>query len=449
MKKYFVLFSILFFSSLSAQLNSLQQNQALLGGGFGLTWIDGNPHYAFRFFPEIQFSKIGIGLDLNLEFTPEGKIRSENFNEFSDYLSIIRFVRYGNKGEQLYLRVGALDYATLGHGSIMYLYNNSPTFDARKIGIEFDIDFDHSGFEFVYGNFGKSGVIGLRGYTRPLQFTDLAEVPILGKLEIGASIASDTDDNSGVIAGNYDPTNESFIATIDEGNVTLLGIDIGLPIIRTDFADLDIYFDHTKIIEFGSGSALGTKLNFKGLGLVNLKAKVERRFNGSEYLPSYFNSFYEIERFRVNKSDGTVISKVQSLKNAQAGNGYFGELLMNWLGLLDVLGSFQKLDKIPDSGILHLWTVFNQPGFPYVFRAGYDKVSIKNFGDLFKMDDRSYLYAEFGYKLQEYILLSMVYSWTYTPERDGSENIIGFKPQRKVEPRISFIYPLNFGNGGN
>lgn len=183
--KKIILFSVLFIcNSITAQYWGLQQNQAMLGGGFGLTWIDGTPHYALRFFPEIQFSKIGVGLDLNFEFTPEGKLRSENFNEFSDYLSIIRYIRYGYKHDPLYLRVGALDYATLGHGSIMYLYNNSPTFDARKVGIELDIDFDNYGFESVYSNFGKGGVMGIRGYVRPLQFTELADIPVIGKFEI-------------------------------------------------------------------------------------------------------------------------------------------------------------------------------------------------------------------------------------------------------------------------
>jgi len=444
--KKIILFSVLFIcNSITAQYWGLQQNQAMLGGGFGLTWIDGTPHYALRFFPEIQFSKIGVGLDLNFEFTPEGKLRSENFNEFSDYLSIIRYIRYGYKHDPLYLRVGALDYATLGHGSIMYLYNNSPTFDARKVGIELDIDFDNYGFESVYSNFGKGGVMGIRGYVRPLQFTELADIPVIGKFEIGSSIVTDTDEKSGVVSGIYDSKQNIYISTKDEGSTTIIGIDFGLPIIRMGVIDFDVYFDHTKIINFGRGSALGVKAGFKGLGFATLNTRFERRFNGEQYLPSYFNSLYEIERFRINKSEETISTKVQQLITAQALNGYFGELSMNWIGLLDVIGSFQKIDKIPDSGILHLWTLFNQEGFPYMFRAGYDKINIKNFGDLFKMDERSYLYAEFGYKLQEYLVLSMVYSWTYTPERDGTNNIIGYKTQKKVEPRISFIYPLNYG----
>ena len=117
------------------QFTQPKANEGILTGGMGLTWIDGNPHYTVRMMPEFGFANFGVGLDLNLEFDSKGKLRKENFNETSDYLSIIRYARYGQKKDPVYVRLGALDYATLGHGTVMYMYNNSPSFDTRKIGI--------------------------------------------------------------------------------------------------------------------------------------------------------------------------------------------------------------------------------------------------------------------------------------------------------------------------
>ena len=77
-------------------------------------------------------------------------------------------------------------------------------------------------------------------------------------------------------------------------------------------------------------------------------------------------------------------------------------------------------------------------------RAGYDKINIKDEKDLFTLDDRSFLFAELGYKPWPYILVSMVYNWTFSPVRDGKDNIVDYKPQEKIEPRISFIYPFDF-----
>jgi hypothetical protein len=423
----------------------LRPKEGYFAGGFGMTYIDGNPHYSFHLFPEIAFSKIGIGLDLRLDFTPDGNLRTENFNELSDYVSIIRYIRYGMRNDPLYVRLGALDYSTLGHGSIMYLYNNSPTFDARRIGMEFNIDFSTFGIEGVWAVFGQAGVAGTRVYVRPLQFTSLRSIPIIGKVEIGATVANDFNDKAGVVSGTYDSNTDSFTPTLDKGNTTIAGADIELPIFRWKLAGLDIYFDYAHIFGFGHGTAAGLIFNLDGLGLVDVRTKFERRWNGDKYLPAYFNALYELERFNLDKSTGNVTSKIQALElGNNLGNGWYGELLVRLLGTFDILGSYQRLDDIPNSGILHLATDISPKGAPFVLRGGYDKRNIIDEGDLFKLDERSYLYAEAGYMPVPYLLVSIIYSWTFTPVRDKDKNILRYEPQRRVEPRISFVYPFNF-----
>ena len=442
MKKLLVTF--LFVTSfVNAQFFGPKQQEGLMNGGFGMTWIDGQPFYAVHLMPEVAFSNIGIGLNLNLEFGSNGKIRTENFNEFSDYASIIRYIRYGQKKDPLYVRLGSLDYATLGHGSIMYMYNNSPSYDARKIGLEFDADFNNFGFESVYGTFGEGGVFGLRGYVRPLQFTSAGDIPIIGNLEAGLSYVTDFNKNSGVIAGTIDPVSGKFKSSVDEGNVSALGFDLGLPIVRASIFNWDLYYDYVKFIDFGNGSSIGTVFNFHGLGLVDLNLKFERRINGDGYLPSYFNSLYEIERFRFNPATSQVSSKVQILKaQAAVGNGYYGELLVSVLNTFNILGSYQRLDDMPQSGILHMSTEVAPDGVPFILRAGYDKANIKNEKDLFTLDDRSYLFTEVGYKPLPYLITSIVYHYTFTPIRDAGDNIITYKSQKKIEPRVSFVYPF-------
>ena len=183
-----------------AQFNQYPKvDQGNITGGFGLNWIDGELYYRFHFQPEISFANFGVGLDLNLDINKNGNIRKENFNEFSDYLSIIRYVRYGIKHDPVYIKLGALDYYTLGHGSIMYQYNNSPTYDARKIGLVADIDFGPFGFESIYSNFGEAGVVGIRAYVKPLKMTEARNIPIISNLEVGATYAADFNQNSGVV----------------------------------------------------------------------------------------------------------------------------------------------------------------------------------------------------------------------------------------------------------
>ncbi|MFZ2322773.1 MAG: hypothetical protein WAV89_03645 [Ignavibacteriaceae bacterium] len=443
MKK--ILFLVLISFPLFAQYNDYPRpDEGYLSGGLGLNWIDGKPYYRIGFRPEISFANFGVGLDLNLDFDSDGNLRKENFNEFTDYLSIIRYVRYGLKNDPVFIKLGALDYYTLGHGTIMHQYNNSPTYDARRIGLVADIDFGKFGFESIYGSFAQSGVFGMRAYARPLQYTEAGHIPIIGNLEFGASYVTDFNEYARVDSGYFDQTGK-FKVVKDGGALTVLGIEVGLPLIKSSVTTITLYADYNKIIDFGSGVATGIKFDFAGLGLISASAKLERRFNNGKYLPSYFNSFYEIERFKSDSAAGTYTSKSLQLANiTENANGFYGDLFIRVLNLFDIYGSYQRLDKNPKSGILNLRTAIEPEEAPFVLRAGYDKINIIDEKDLFKLDDRSYLFTEVGYKPMPYILVSIVYNWTFAPVRDSDDNIVGYKPQKRIEPRVSFIYPFKF-----
>jgi hypothetical protein len=450
-KLIFVFFLHFFILNTFAQFSQFPRpGEGNLSGGLGLNWIDGDLYYTFHFTPEVSFANFGVGLDLHLDFDKDGNLRKENFNEFSDYLSLIRYARYGLKNDPLYVKLGALDYHTLGHGSIMYQYNNSPSFDARKAGLVLDIDFGKFGFESIYSSFGEAGVVGLRGYVRPLQYTSAGMIPVIGNLEVGATYAADFHENAGIISGLYNTSSRSFVSKTDVGSINIIGFDIGLPIVSSSLLNLELYADYSKIIDFGSGVATGIIAQFGGLGLITAVAKLERRFNNDQYIPSYFNSFYEIERFRIDSIGlglaGARTKSQQLAATVDVGNGYFGALGVSVLGMFDILGSYQRLDKDPESGILHLSTQIAPEDFSMVARAGYDKINIKDEKDLFTLDERSYLFFELGYKPIPYILVSMVYHWTFTPVRDAGDNIIDYEPQKRIEPRISFIFPFSVGN---
>jgi len=190
-------------------------------------------------------------------------------------------------------------------------------------------------------------------------------------------------------------------------------------------------------MDFGSGASSGIIFGLNGLGIFNASAKLERRWNNDQYMPAFFNSLYEIERY-----PGSGLSKANSLENMKAAeNGYYGELGISALGTLNVIGSLQKFDN-QSSGMIHLTADVTPSGFSFVARAGYDKLFLDG-ADVFKLNDRSYLFAELGYKPYSYLIVSMVYQWTFTPLRNSDKEIVGYKPQKKIEPRISFVYPFN------
>ncbi len=449
MKKYlFLVLAVTMLVTSSAQKKSAPDAkggaESAVKGGVGMTWIDGEAYYLVSLAPEIAFGNWGMGLDLNLHISSKDqKIRKQDFDETYDYLRIIRYLRYGTKGDEIYVRVGALDYSKLGHGFILYNYKNSPSYDTRKIGAEFDLDFGQWGLETVYGDFASSSVLGMRGYTRPLQFTPAASIPVIGGLEVGATFASDmrsdSRDTGVVVKANgtkFDTT------TYNTGSLSIIGLDLGLPLFNFPVADATLYLDYAKIFNFGSGFATGIDLNFSAVGVLKVYSKFERRFGQTDkFIPAYFDAFYELERYQL--SSGSFHSKAKTLEQTiSPGPGYFGSLLVDVLGTLQIEGSYQKLDLNPTSGVLHLGTNTGDK-IPLVsLSAGYDKRNIQNNKDVFTLDGRSLLYAEVGYKPYPFMIVSTLYTWTFAPVKDSGGNITGYQPQKRITPKVSFVFPL-------
>ena len=101
----------------SAQWSGYTSTQgSTLDGGIGMTWIDDEPYFNISFMPDIAIGNFGIGLNVNLLYNTETKhIRSQDWDSSYDYARLIRYIRYGRKGDRVYARVGALD-ADFGPG---------------------------------------------------------------------------------------------------------------------------------------------------------------------------------------------------------------------------------------------------------------------------------------------------------------------------------------------
>ena len=433
------LFSSTAFAQKSLATMTGKPDPSSITGGLGLTWINGQEYYLISFAPDLAFGNFGVGLDVNLLIgSTDHKIRKVGFDSTAyDYIRMIRYVRWGHKGDNVYARLGVLDYSQLGHGFIMYLYNNSPSYDDRRLGTEFDLNFGKYGLETVYGDFARLGVMGLRAHVNPLQFTTLSKVPVLGGVEIGATWAGDMrrdskDTGYTVVNGVPTPSND--------GTMNIIGADIGFPLVRIPTVSSTLYADYAKILSFGSGEALGLQTDFSGLGVFNILTKFERRFTGEKFIANYFDTFYELDRYEL--SGRTLTTKAQMLDSVTSAQpGYFGDLTIGILGKLQIRGMYSKLDKIDTSGTLHVGTSTGSIIPMFVVDAGYDKKYIKSSKDLFTLDDRSLLYASVGYKPYPFMIVSMVYLWTFVPVAEANGNT-HYITQKRVEPKVSMVFPL-------
>jgi hypothetical protein len=422
-----------FFTGLFAQgtggQGAMQKQQQTLEGGLGVTVIDGNVFYLFTMTPEFAFGKFGLGIDLNLRFNTKGQIRTGDYVHFGDFLRIIRYARWGLKGDPFHIRVGALDDSRLGHGFILYYYRNSASYDLRRTGIELDADFDKYGFESVYSDVTASSLLGLRGYVRPVKFTPAASVPIIGGFEAGATYVTDLDKNSNTTPGS----SGDFLITDAKNNsaMAIYGFDLGLPLLSLASVKSTLYSDYAKIKAYGNGAAVGLDFHFSGMGLFTIGAKYERRWSGDQFLPSYFDAMYEHDRY-IMTDTAHFVSKATALQYAQKSQGYYGEIILSILNTFNIIGGYQAPVGVRNQGIFHaeLQTPAVIPQI--VIDGGFDK---NNIGPLFKLDENSILYAEIGYKPIPYMIVSTLYQWTYTKQADGT-----YATQKRIEPKVRFVY---------
>lgn len=434
-------------------------------GGLGMTWIDNTAYYNISFQPDIGIGKFGIGLNVNLLYNVNnGKFYSQDWKDRqtgkTDYLRIIRYLRYGHKGERVYSRVGALDAERLGHGSILNFYNNQIVYEDRKVGLTLDIDFGLFGFESLTNNLSRSEVFGVRGYVRPLHSS---LIPVLKNLAFGASYATDMDPDSYTGTQNDD--------------VSLYGVDVELPLIKGSGLTTMLYTDWAKIRAHdplsgdnrtvgGSGLTFGWRTDLDALtGWLGMSVTVERRYLGKDYIATYFGPFYEVLRWTTigevmdfyQSIGGNTASIPDYLKGIlenisvsqamllpmmdQKRNAWYGGVDFNLFRLVRVVGSYQKVDNVSNSGMMHFGAGLTN-NIPYLAaEATYDKRGIETFKDIRTLDYRSVARVGVGYKIKPYLLMYMDYIWMFVWDADLGQ----YKPQERVQPRLALRLPLETG----
>lgn len=372
----------------------------------------------FSFFPEFSYGKWGLGLDFTFEFDGNWELRDLDDNGKADtwtedYHQKIYYIRYGYKGDPVYGRIGAFSSYTLGHGLIMEGYSNTLFYpQVVQLGLNLDIDgsafnFPYVGLESVVDDVLDWDIMGMRVYIRPL--TGLHS-PILSKLEVGATVVTDNDPQEiPTDAPDDNPASES---------VTEFGLDVELPLLERQDMSLIAYADWAKISGKGSGSFIGSTYTYGWF-----KALAQLRFFGKQFVPNYFDAYYERDR----------ATKYASLDAYD--EFYVGYLIGTEIGIFNILNFYFS------------WSDgFNDPEGPRV-QTGigtaenairmidaslmYDKKDIDSLEDFFSEED-SLLQLEIVYKVTRGAAIAFIYQRTYSAY---SGDVTG---RTLVETRFSF-----------
>jgi hypothetical protein len=417
--------------------------------GIGAVTMDGKTWTQIALRPEIPIGKLGIALDLTLYFDENGDIRKEDWNDVEDILEKIYYIRWGHKGDPLYLKAGALDRVTMGYGILVHNYSNTIEYpNVRRVGFEFDVNTKLPQFEGFVANLGelddKIGLLGVR-----------ASYPVIGNLRIGGSIVMDGNlyagikdqDNDGVpdpfdrytdfndgtewdlwhdLQGELSPELwESMRGSASypgddwlnngvkdfsdaEESVTAMGFDIGY---KWPLA-IETYFQWGKFQDFGSGWAPGIRWQPKHW----LSVGAEYRVWDKQFIGEFFDRSYDIER--VYLAGDTLYTKEERLESAVAMNGYYAEASANLFNMVNLFAAYNTMSPTDDDDAEKwnsLWASarLNLKVVPKLseLSAYYRQTGVKS---LFNLKSESTIHGlKLGYNLSPGVVLTMNWRTSY------------------------------------
>ena len=343
-----------------------------MGLGIGSATIDGILYNQLALRPEINFWKIGIGLDLILYIDNEGNIAPFTLeqwdiqNDQSLLLDKILYIKYGQKSDLGWFKYGSLEGMTLGYGGLVNNYSNMMEFPSvRRVGVNGGFNIGPFGGEVFISNFKDlkrggtvSGIrlsykvsndlplsVGVNYVVDANMFSGLKDSDedtypdIFDDFPYDSTMWNDTDGDGISDQIDIDADGDNLLDTDELGNnITLkatpfsiddnkanasgFSFDIGYPIFKSSTVSLDIYSEYNslyfpKIEKINRIERKGNGLTIPGLrstifGILNLS--LEYRYVMDSYIPQFFDQAYDLNRIstQIDSSSGVIETSVQT-----------------------------------------------------------------------------------------------------------------------------------------
>ncbi len=417
--------------SISAQQTSGDTTQSGSSSGFtphlgvsiGAQTIDGQNWQSLGLQPDFSIGKFGVGLDVTLHYQFSGTttnnftVRKEDWvppnptfgTVLGLYLPKIAYVRWGEKGDPLYVKAGSIDDSTLGNGFVVGGYSNTQFLPAtRMFGLNFDLDGSLFKFPYVGIQTFTSNIIPV--YNLPTQYVAAGQIPafdILGAglyarplLGIGVPIIKNLQ-VTGIVAADRSPATP----------VAVYGADVMVPILSTPIVSLatmgSLAFEN---------SHTGGMVGFAGRLIKFITYGAQLRILGSNFIPDYFGPNYDLFR-----ADQYAIINGPTLPGSVGWFATTGFSLLSdklvFNASLD--GPFKKIPTTPTNNpgdYPHLSAVFQLapgviPGF--YLDASYDKKFISSFAGIFNAEN-SVIGTSINYKTGPAVI-TLSYDLKYDP----------------------------------
>ena len=307
------------------------------------------------------------------------RFRSEDWDEWQDYLKILRYFQIGTSEDNLYLSIGSNFAQTIGHGTILkrYIPNHDSTFSTMSAKLNWY--FDYGGFEALLGDVARGNIFGGIVFLKP--FSSIGNYHARSA-SFGYSFVGDRNAPTKLkYEKYYDYDAEEYIngrdnrvpriavdskgrpVILDDDFLYMQGIDFEIKLFKNEKVDIKTFADYswfkTDFVKGGFTFGLLGRFNLDKKNQHAIRVQLEGRAHHDSYMPSFFDTFYDIERIEMmtniyGKSnfqpDGR--SKYWHLMNDSDDKfvgSFYGELsysFKTWIALS--LG----YEKLPDSSSL-------------------------------------------------------------------------------------------------
>ncbi|MBR4531868.1 hypothetical protein IKO70_05605 [bacterium] len=342
-----------------------------------------------------------LSTDIN---SNDGKVRfrTEDWDEWQDYLKILRYLQIGTSEDNLYLSIGSNFAQTIGHGTILkrYIPNHDSTFSTMSAKLNWY--FDYGGFEALLGDVARGNIFGGLVFLKPFSaignyharsvsfgYSFVADRNAPTKLRYEKYYDYDANDylngtDSRVPRIAVDSKGRPIIE--DDEFLYMQGIDFELKLFKNEKVDIKAFTDYSWFKkDFVKGG-----FTFGFLGRFNLDQKnqhairiqLEGRAHHDSYIPSFFDTFYDIERIEMMTNifgaknfqpDGR--SKYWHLMNDSDDKfvgSFYGELSYSFRTWIALSVGYEKLPdsssifahlELPDLWILKMMVSYYKRGF--------------------------------------------------------------------------------------
>ena len=358
-------------------------------GSIGTVTINGEVYNQLSLRPEIPIGKLALGLDVYLYFNDKGMYwESWDFSSggaaYRTIIDKIYYLRWGQPGENLYFKAGALPSATLGQGILVNNYSNIMEYpQVRQIGLDFKAKVAGVGIELIHSNFKEvsPGVIGMR-----------SSLGILPKLSAGISYVTDMDQNAGLKDSDGD-TYPDYYDFYPDDSLHYDGLadaqddwEVLQPYLKDD-ADFNDWFEDSKyhneydpanttkdpmsgvavdlayslsnkitlysqFAQLIGEVSLSDSIESLGWGLVPIGVRTklgpvdilaEYRMNSRRFVFNYWDRAYDVSRVTLNNS-GDVTTKESKLYQYGKLSGFYAQARMDVMNLLNLSIGYQNMN---------------------------------------------------------------------------------------------------------